>query len=270
MPSYTTPLSSLNAMTFNLLGGDDQIVIDMTNGNPIPAGGINYDGGTSLIGSPPAAPGDGSGGRLIVIGNAALSGAYTPSIVTPYSGSLTIGGRAISFNRVEPIEVSGFSSFTITTPGADDALQISSAAAGKNTIAGTSGGIAVSGLTFSQIATLTIDTAANDSGGGNDTLTVDSSGLVAAGLNLLRYLSGTGANALAVQGGSASIDANKAAGGTLDTTVSGGAHLRTGLLRQDALRHHRDWQPRHAQSRERHGRVDLAGHWWRCGSHRRT
>jgi hypothetical protein len=47
-PTYTIALSQLNALSFNATS-DGSLVIDFTNGNPLPAGGLNYSGGNRLV-----------------------------------------------------------------------------------------------------------------------------------------------------------------------------------------------------------------------------
>ena len=121
------------------------------------------------------------------------------------------------------------------TPNANDAISITSAQAGRNTIGGASGGVAFSPLTFSEVATVVLAANANDAGAGNDSLTISSSGMVATGLNRLLYDSGTGANTLLLEGGASRVDSAVALGGTLTTTVQGGAQLTTQHFRQTGL-----------------------------------
>src|SRR5205814_1798982 len=44
--TFTRTLASLTTLTFNTLAGNDKLIVDWVNGNPIPTGGISYDGGT--------------------------------------------------------------------------------------------------------------------------------------------------------------------------------------------------------------------------------
>jgi hypothetical protein len=78
-PNYSILYGAMDNYIFNGVGGNDTLIIDLSNGNPIPTGGINYNGGTQV------APGDlvqitGSGGNdeihitasQVIIGSAAL------------------------------------------------------------------------------------------------------------------------------------------------------------------------------------------------------
>ncbi len=76
--------------------------------------------------------------------------------------------------------------------------------------------------------TLVIDTLAGD-----DRLIVELTG-IAGPTGGIRYLAGAGNNQLVVNGGQMLIDSS-AQGGTLSTTVSGGAHLTTARLNQNGL-----------------------------------
>ena len=68
--TFTRTLASLTTLTFNTLAGNDKLIVDWVNGNPIPSGGISYDGGTQS-----GVPGD----SLVVMGRGIDSGNYTPS-----------------------------------------------------------------------------------------------------------------------------------------------------------------------------------------------
>ncbi len=58
---------------------------------------------------------------------------------------------------------------------------------------------------------------------------------MASGLDRLQYESGTGVNSLVLEGGSARVDSTVAVGGSLTTTVQGGAQLTTQHFRQTGL-----------------------------------
>ncbi|MEX2139552.1 MAG: RHS repeat-associated core domain-containing protein [Pirellulales bacterium] len=73
-----------------------------------------------------------------------------------------------------------------------------------------------------------------DLGGGDDQLIVSNADFLAEGV-MLRYDAGTGANTLLVQAGAVNIESTVAVGATLNTTVTGGGHLRTNALRQNGL-----------------------------------
>ncbi len=45
LPTYTATLTALSKIIVDGGAGDDTLIVDMSNGNPIPVGGISYDGG---------------------------------------------------------------------------------------------------------------------------------------------------------------------------------------------------------------------------------
>lgn len=201
------PTYSLNAVTttnliFDAGSGNDSLTVDATLGNPIPSLGITYSGGAQTTAD-----------SLTVLGGG-LSGSYTPSGTTNGSGAVAIGGRTVNFTGLEPVTASDFASFTLITPNAADVLTITSPAAGQNRISGTSGGVPFEALTFFDLASFILDAGANDGGGGNDSLTIDSSGLVASGLTTFRFKGGAGNDTLTVNGGSLAF----ATDASLDTT----------------------------------------------------
>jgi hypothetical protein len=71
--------------------------------------------------------------------------------------------------------------------------------------------------------------------GGNDAVTVNTGGQPTLGLTQLIYNSGTGANTLVLENGSARIDSSVAASGVLNTTIAAGAQLSTSQLKQNGL-----------------------------------
>jgi hypothetical protein len=100
---YFIAKSLLPSFTFNLtLGGDDQVTIDYTAGDPLPAGGLNIDGGGDT---------SGVGDQISVLGN---GGADVISIA-----SLTVspgGAGVIGIKNVERV--------TVSSGAGDDALTL--------------------------------------------------------------------------------------------------------------------------------------------------
>ncbi|GIW92076.1 MAG: hypothetical protein KatS3mg110_0117 [Pirellulaceae bacterium] len=85
------PVSLINSITVSGLGGDDVLVVDFGNGNPIPTGGIFFDGGTN------GAVGD----RLEVVNGSA--GEVVHLFTGASSGEVTVDGRTIIYDGLEPI-----------------------------------------------------------------------------------------------------------------------------------------------------------------------
>ena len=78
---YAGLLSALaGGIQFNGLAGNDTLTIDFSNGNPIPAGGLVFDGGTGANG-------------LILQGGAETSETYSPGLSTA-SGTINITAGA--------------------------------------------------------------------------------------------------------------------------------------------------------------------------------
>lgn len=196
-PTYTIPLSSLTSLTIDGGDGDDTLTVDLSGGSPIPAGGLFFNGGNQV-----------SQDTLVVIG-AGGSGTYTPSGTTPGSGVVDTGNGAITFTGLEPVFVSGFQLFKFVTPNVHDDISLDTIN-GNGRISGTSSGTPFESLNFTGVATLTIDTAANDGAGGNDTITVGPGGI---GLSLLQLNVGGGSNTLVLNGGTLNLDTNLGVGG---------------------------------------------------------
>ena len=152
----------IDRATLNGNGGDDDFYVntDVGGGSPY----IYADGGAGAD-------------DLFVTGT---SGTYEPHDTTAGAGTVTgTGGLVLEFVNFEPLYASGYDSFTLVTPNADDAITIDSPATGRNRVAGTSGGVPFESLVFWDCAHVTLDTGAN---GGTDSMTIAAPGLVASGL----------------------------------------------------------------------------------------
>ncbi len=203
-PAYTINLSALPSLTIKAGDGNDLLTVDFANGNPIPAGGLFYDGGANS-----GTPGD----SLTVVGAPGLSGTYRPSGAAPGSGTFSIGTSNISFSELEPILAAEFDSLALITPNANDTIEIDSPDAGQNRVGGFSGGVGFEALSFFDVGAFTLDTAANDGPSGNDAIHISGAGMVASGLGTLFVNAGTGANFISIDGGSALLDTNLGVGG---------------------------------------------------------
>ena len=82
----------------------------------------------------------------------------------------------------------------------------------------------MSAVTFFNVGSFILDTAANDGGAGNDAIDISASGLVATNLGRLVIDAGTGVNTLAVNGGTANIEALGI--GNLALSANGSAIVR--------------------------------------------
>ncbi len=206
----------VGGLTINGHQGDDSLTIDYTNGDPVPDGGIHFDGGDQA-----STPGD----QLTVIGNGNNHGWYLPSSMTTGDGTIDIDGDTITFTGLEPVTVSAMFEFTLITPNSNDAVTIDSPAAGQNRVSGTSGAVAFEALTFFDIDHFKIDTATYDGplAASNDSV-VFSSDLLAAGLLSMTIETGMGNDAV----DATAITTSGVSGVTIlagdgDDTLNGGA-----------------------------------------------
>ena len=151
--------------------GHDKLTLDMRNGNPVPTGGLMYDGGDPLV-----APG---GDSLSIVGDGIASTAvYTPDGVVPGDGTVvvsdTVTTSTISFTGLEPVDIRGMATATVRTPGADDTLTIDDSVYQAIVISGTSGGTAIESARLFDNTHVIVDTDAVAPG--NDTITITSAG----------------------------------------------------------------------------------------------
>src|SRR5690606_25948398 len=82
--TLTIPFASVTALDFDLLAGNDQLTVDFTGDDPIPAGGLNIDGGV------------GSNSLHLVNGNFST---ITSTFLGLTSGTLDLDGAEITHDR---------------------------------------------------------------------------------------------------------------------------------------------------------------------------
>ncbi|WP_083904823.1 dockerin type I domain-containing protein [Rhodopirellula sp. SWK7] len=86
------PLGSLVDFTINAAGGSDSLTVDYSGGNPIPSGGLVFNGG-----DPSILPGD----SVVVTGGSVNT--ITHTFLNESDGSIDIDGSLISYTGLEPI-----------------------------------------------------------------------------------------------------------------------------------------------------------------------
>jgi hypothetical protein len=125
---YALPTSSITSLFFDTQGDEDTLIIDLSNGNPIPSGGITYAAGSQ-----------GNGGDLLgVIG---ASGKTTFSVA---AAQVLVGTRAVNFTSVEQIQIkSGAGDDQLTLAAGIPASTTFSLGAGSNTFNLTGGAYAL-------------------------------------------------------------------------------------------------------------------------------
>jgi hypothetical protein len=173
---------------------DDTLTVDFSDGFFL-LDAILFNGGT------------GSSDELFVIGTGTTTGVYKPSLTDFGDGQVDVTSGAnttdINFTGLEPVEVSAMATFTFETQGGEDDLEVNdtmgSGGEDANVITGTSDSIMIEALTFFDIETFIIDTAANDTGGmEDDTVEISAAGLVAQGLKNFTVMTGDGADTLII------------------------------------------------------------------------
>ncbi|HPM82318.1 MAG TPA: choice-of-anchor Q domain-containing protein, partial [Candidatus Anammoximicrobium sp.] len=148
----TVPLSAFTgSIIVTTLGGDDQLTLDYSGGNPIPAAGLEFHGGDPVVGS---------GDKLFVTGGSFATGVYDATGVG--SGTLTLDGSVIQFTGLEPTDLTGSTlvDYTINVdPGNTIAGPVTTtvaASGGTDTLVSFSGGLE-STLIRTITGTLTIN-----------------------------------------------------------------------------------------------------------------
>ena len=123
----STPLADLTSITVSGSGDNDTLTVDYSGGDPIPAGGLSFDGGA------------GGNDKLWVKGDGATSTAvYTPSETTFGDGAVVVNGNGVTFFDLEPVDISGMLTASVISPptGGSNALILNpgfdSAAGGVN------------------------------------------------------------------------------------------------------------------------------------------
>ncbi len=103
----TFPKAAVASLDFAGSGGNDTLTVDYANGNPIPPGGIRYDGGV------------GGNDDLVVQGGSGFS-SLVYSMTAVGGGMLNLGGSIVSFSNLEPVTVtSAVGSVTINVDPLD-------------------------------------------------------------------------------------------------------------------------------------------------------
>ena len=201
------------ALTFNGGAGDDKIIIDYSGGNPVPAGGVFFDGAAHS-----------SGDTVQIIGNATAV-TYKPDGATTGKGAIAVAGSVITLFGAESVTTSNASSFTVVTPGNADATVIDTPAAGKNRVSRGAGVPAFPPASVDSTIPLIIDAATNEAVGGS----VDSITINPAAGSSIRFLGGSGNDAMTLTGGSLAFNTDLGADSSaLALTVNGAAAVTFG------------------------------------------
>jgi Ca2+-binding RTX toxin-like protein len=233
------PFRTADQIAGDLLAQSFSYTIDLGNGVRIEAGAgsdrVVIDG--SLSATTVTVRGMAGDDHLVLQGNGAADGSYTPSVFMPtgldglpsHGGAARIGGVQVFFEEFEPastVTADGIPTFTFNTPSTSDVLTVTSPAAGQTSISGTSAGTGLIPLTTTDVGQLTLNAGFGDvfagsdqvtvqgvgtgtrmtvnTGAFDDTLTLELNGNVT--VSNVTYDGGTGANALLVRGAHRTIN----------------------------------------------------------------
>jgi hypothetical protein len=116
--TVTFPDTGITSITVNGNGGNDKLTVDFNTGNPIPAGGISFDGGA------------GGNDSLVVTGYSLTTADGIADVAVTHlssnSGTVTLAGLGtISFDEIEPLTLSGDAAdLVITLPAGADSITL--------------------------------------------------------------------------------------------------------------------------------------------------
>ena len=197
--TYSALPAIVPSLTFNLEDGADTLMIDETNGSPIPAGGVLFDGG-------------GASDTLELTG-------------TSSADAITVNGSSISFNG--SVGVSNTESLVASTGGGADTLSVLTASAAAITFNG--------GLGVGEIDTLNLTAGAHvfnaDANVGTANLVLNVSGAASATFNATQHL-----KSLTLSGGAAvAMSANGSNMIVTDTLAITGAGSTLDLADNDMI-----------------------------------
>ncbi len=214
--SRTINLQSPPRIDVDGLGGDDLLIVmfSATSTDPIPLGGVFFDGGTQTRATTSPTPGNTSvglnvGDGLAILGSGVEHVTYAPSATTFGDGLVFIGKgtaqeRVITFMDLEPVDVFGVASVALNLPGAADVINVSNgtsiadSAKAALVVSGSTGGVSFEELHLGEIGVVTIDTTAGGSDGDDQVnlIRADNPHFV----RRLEILTGTGADTVTIQG----------------------------------------------------------------------
>ena len=185
----SVPITETTNLVFNgAANDDDTLTLDFSTGNPLPAGGLTFNGGA-----------DGND-KLTVIGdNRDDSVNYTPGSVNG-SGTLSFNdgtnSRTITFTGLEPVDITAMASVTVSGSSGADLYTLTNGVdatmGGANAafvVSGTRNGVTIESAHIFNVDSLTIDT-----GAGNDKLTVDFSNGNPPPPGIVNFNGGAGGN----------------------------------------------------------------------------
>lgn len=188
--SVSVPLESIGSIEANGFGGDDTLTVDFSLGNPIPNGGLVYNGGEQQTVT---------GDQLVIEGGVFSSSLYEVSNET--DGTIVLDGNRIRYTGLEPIVDNSSTIDRVFGLSANDDPDASLSSAGG-------GFVTLSGSTFEEVSFL-----------------LPSNSLTIQGLEGVDKVSigslDMGATALTIEAETIEIPAGATISGTGDVTLNG-------------------------------------------------
>ncbi|MCY2986485.1 MAG: hypothetical protein NTY19_01240 [Planctomycetota bacterium] len=203
-------LSSIRDFTFLGLDGHDLLIVDCSRGNPIPAGGLFFNGGANnlklnLDPTPNSLVGD----ALLVLGDDSpnvpgiLNATYLPHGTINGVGTVQVGTGLVTFmgldstNGAAAVDLTRFANVAVQFPKGNDVLNVASGArvpspATALVVSGTSGGTPFAPVALVDNTRITIDTVTGGSHG-NDVITVANGNNSHGNVNITIATGGTAA-----------------------------------------------------------------------------
>ncbi|OWK43389.1 Lead, cadmium, zinc and mercury transporting ATPase [Fimbriiglobus ruber] len=151
--TLTIPFASIGGpqIIIDLGAGNDTLTVDETGG-PIPET-VLYDGGT------------GTKNGLVVKGTTGQTATYLPDAAAKGKGTVTTSAGTVSFQNLTPVDITGFSTASMTFPNAVNAVTVANGFDYMSgdvhpalDITGTSGGIGFESVAFWNDTSVVIDT----------------------------------------------------------------------------------------------------------------
>ncbi|MDB5384865.1 MAG: hypothetical protein JWM11_511 [Planctomycetaceae bacterium] len=163
--TLTIPSGLVSSLIINSLAGNDLLTVDRSTGDPIPTGGLTFNGGN---------PTTGTGDQLLIVGGTATDTTF--GFVNTQDGSVSLDGAVVNYTGVESV-ASTVTSTNVTlnySTSAETITVIDSGTAGQTKVTSTAG----ESTTFANpTGTLTINAGVT----GDDVVTVNGFGSGFAG-----------------------------------------------------------------------------------------
>ena len=233
----TAPFASVTSVAITGTVGNDSLTVDYTGtGDPVPSGGVTFDGWAQT-----GLPGD----VLVIKGTGTQDPNYKPSLTLGAqgkSGDIIIAGKTIHFDNLEPVDFDTAGNVSLTLLGANDNVTFADGATvvGGNpaiVLTGTSGGvpfepphirngsITVNTNTIDGVDAIAI-TAANGTAANITNLTINTAGvLVGDTVSITGQVTISGSLSITAQGTIAEAGSGAVAAASLFPSSAGGTTL---------------------------------------------